>query len=141
MIASGPDDPRISTWVACWADVPADDIMSQAGYVLVPGGRWMLERLVPYLEARQARFAGIGFEYSGHWWVRLELGTQTFSLFVYYLDGVGNIRVARRRSPLGWLIRRDCAAEVGELADLIVEALRAEPCVRKVARSQSHVDV
>jgi hypothetical protein len=133
-------DPRFAAWVACWADRPDDAITAPSGCVLVPGGRWLLERLVPVLELRGARFVGIGFEYSGYWWVRLKLGTQAFQLLVYYLDGVGNVHVARRRSPVAWLVGRDCAAEVGALADIIIEALREDPRVRRVARSQSYVD-
>jgi hypothetical protein len=138
--AGSASDARVSAWVACWADVPDDAMSSKAGHVLIPGGRWMLERLVPFLESRDAQFTGIGFEYSGYWWVRVARGARAFRLFVYYVEGVGNVRVVCRRSLWAWLTRRDSSAEVGALAELVIEALRAEPRVRRVARSPSYVD-
>jgi hypothetical protein len=95
--------------------------------------------LVPFLEGHAARIAGIGFEYSGYWWMHVDQGDRRFRLFVYYMGGIGNLRVERRRGLLGWLTRRDYSAEVREFAETLVEGLQGDKRVRRAAVGAAYV--
>lgn len=128
------------TWVSCWASIPDDAVPSEAGHTVVPGGRWLVDMLVPYLEKHGARVAGIGFEYSGYWWMHVDQGDRRFRLFVYFMGGVGNLRIERRRGLLGWLSRRDYSAEVRELAESLVQGLQGDQRVQRATISSSYVE-
>ena len=127
-------------WVACWSDAPEDALTSAFGHTLVPGGRWLLELLISSLEKRDCRVTGIGFEYSGYWWVHVDFRTRRFLLSVYYLGGVGNVRVEPRRPLIGWLIGRDYSEEAREFAGLILEVLQGDRRVERAKLSSGYID-
>ncbi len=141
MSQGAPSDSKgAGAWVTCWANVPDDTVSSEAGHAVVPGGRWLVDLLVPCLERHGARVAGIGFEYSGYWWMHVDQGDRRFRLFLYFMSGIGNLRIERRRGLLGWVTGRDYSAEVREFADALVQALQGDKRVQRAAISPSYVE-
>ena len=128
------------TWVTCWTNLPDDAVASDAGHDVVPGGRWLVDLLVPYLEKHGSRVAGVGFEYSGYWWMHVDQGDRRFLLFVYLMGGVGNLRVERRRGLLGWLSRRDFSGEAREFADSLVQGLQGDQRIQRATISPNYVE-
>ena len=128
------------TWVTCWTDQVDDALTGSYGNTLIPGGRWLLDLLVPLFESRGARLTGIGFEYSGYWWMNVDMDSNSFLILVYFDRGLGNVRVKRRKRIARLFQWGGTSLSEQQLADVIIGVLNTDRRVRRAKVSSGFVE-
>lgn len=120
-------------WVSFRSQIPSDELLSQREGVLIPGGRWLLDLLLPALEKHDATVTQVGIaDEVSFWYVHLMIEGQTFHLDVSYFGGIGNVRVAVYPHFLSWVLRRDHTADLLPFVEVVSRVFEGDPRVREV---------